>query len=96
MSMHPVIKEFLSGELRWRTYLSDELIEKIVDGFAERLERGRYAVVPRYLTDDMYEAQKSIDGSVIYNTANKMFVAAVNEHNKKVDVIKDDEPGRFW
>ena len=94
--MHLAIKELLASELRWRTYISDEAIEKIVDGFADRLKSQRYAVVPRYLTDNMYDAQKSIDSSIVYDNANKMFVAAIDEHNKNVDVVKDNEDGGFW
>lgn len=97
MTGNAFVKMVLIEELRWKTRLSDRDIVSIVDGFMEKLDRRRYTVVPTYLTDDMYDAQKEIDPDIRFDLASKLYRSALVQWNSLEEIPKKpDEDGSFW
>ena len=97
MSANSFVKSMLFNELRWRTRLTDGDITIIVESFMEQLERRRHTIVPTYLTDNMYETQKSIDPDIEFNKANGLYKSALAEYNKQsIKPADSDETSGFW
>lgn len=92
-------KDLLISELRYRTRLSDDTMELIADNFLQYLAERRHQIVPRYLTDDMYDAQLAAGGTDPYPMASRMYMAALDSarSEKPCEPTKDnDDDGDFW
>jgi hypothetical protein len=72
----------------FRKFLADELftahvdlnrrnIDQVADYIVKRLETKRLTVVPTFLDDNMYDAQKNFDAGITYKNANDMYSSAV-------------------
>lgn len=72
----------------FRKFLAEELAtayielnrrnpEKIAEHIINRLETKRLAVVPTFLDDNMYDAQKSLEPTITYSEANAMYTSAL-------------------
>lgn len=97
MSHNIWVRDLLISEIRYRSRLSEETMDLIASSFMEKLESRRHTLVPIYLTDEMYEAQKRIDGDLDYRTANSMYSAAITEYNRISErPAQDDEQYGFW
>ncbi len=97
MTLNCWIKTLLMDELRWRTNLSDSIIGVIAEGFAERLNSTRHTIVPTYLSDEMFEAQKAEVGDIEFSISSALYRAAINEYRRHDKVIPaEEEPGSFW
>jgi len=91
------VRWLLMEELRWRTNLSNDTIEKIAVGFMDRLETKHLTIVPTYLSDEMYDAQRTAVGHIDYKKANSMYRAALEEHGRRTNLPwEKQEEGGFW
>jgi hypothetical protein len=91
------VRWLLMEELRWRTNLSNETIERIAVGFMDKMEDRRLTIVPTYLSDKMYDAQLSVVGPIDYKMANSMYLAALAEHGSHTELPSErQEEGGFW
>ena len=85
------VKWILMEEMQWRTNLSNETIEKIASGFMEKMGTRRLTIVPTYLSDEMFEAQRTLIGSIDYTVASSLYRAALDEHNSHTDLPEEKE-----
>jgi hypothetical protein len=90
------VKWLLMEEMRWRTNLSNDLIEKIAAGFMDKMESRRLTILPTYLSDEMYEAQKFTVGAIDYKTASDLYRSALEGHANLTRVPALPEEGGFW
>lgn len=91
------VKGLMFDILAWKTNLSDGAVHEIVDVFAKRASNCRHTFVPTYLTDDMYEAVRSLHPGVDFATANSIYVRAVDAYkNKDMLCPPAEESGSFW
>ena len=91
-----IIQSLIADELFWHTNLSDDSIYKIANNVADRLLDKRYTVIPRYLTDDMYDVQQQICPDIPYSIANEMYKEALNEYHRPKQQKTFDDDGYFW
>ena len=92
------IYEQIKEELAWQTNLSVCHIEQLTNCILARLSAQRLAIVPKYLSDDMYDAQKIVNLDINYPTANKLWTAAVDTFTNKNQPppTEPDPQGGFW
>lgn len=73
----------------FRKFLAEELAtayielnrrnpNKIAEHIINRLETKRLTVVPTFLDDNMYDAQKTLEPSITYTEANAMYTSALS------------------
>ncbi len=77
MNMKNWFREQLQDLLLFHTTVKEEEIDNLLDSINRLLLARRYAVVPLFLSDEMYAAQKENSPYLGYDQANKIYMAAI-------------------
>lgn len=97
MSLNAFIKHALIDILAWRTNLSDSYMHNIAEHFSDRVSSSRHALVPTYLTDEMFEAIRLEHPNLDFKTANSIYGTAIREYSRHDRIKTDPEnEGSFW
>ena len=88
------VREAIQHGLGLNNWQIDAISERVL----EVLDRRRLTIVPSYLGDEMYEAQRDVDPLLSYNMANHMWTAAVSQYNSNDEppVKKVEESSELW
>jgi hypothetical protein len=71
-------RKFLADELfTARVELNRRNLNDIADHIVQRLETKRLTIVPTFLDDNMYDAQKNLVTDISYKDANAMYTSAI-------------------
>ena len=92
MTQNWFFKEQVRDTLLWRSGLKPAQIDLLIDELTARLDSKHLTVVPTYLSDEMYEAQLSVNPEISYNEANKMYGNALKKY---ASLIKAAEPDKI-
>jgi hypothetical protein len=92
------VKEQILNELQFMVVdMNRYNLDEIADALVRRLHERRLTVVPTFLSDEMYEAQKKFDNNLSYQYARGLYNLALDEFASKcVKPVIDEEPGSFW
>ena len=71
-------REQIKNALFWKTRLGNAEIEAILDAVMLTLSARRLIVVPSYLSDEMYAAQKEHIPSLSYNDARNAYISLLS------------------
>jgi len=85
------VKKILADELNWRTTMSDAEIQRIVNSFIKNLDNKRLILAPTFLSDKMYDAQKTYIPDMQYEVASQLYKNAIDELRKNDDVAFNNE-----
>ena len=77
MNMNNWFREQLCELLLYNSDCDEEMVDKLLNLINNLLEARRYAVVPLFLSDEMYAAQKENSPYLGYDQANKIYMAAI-------------------
>ena len=70
--------KFLADELfTAHVELNRRNLEQVAEHIVQRMETKRLTVVPTFLDDNMYDAQKTLDADISYKNANNMYTSAI-------------------
>jgi hypothetical protein len=79
--------------------LSPSQINAIADRLDQTLANKRLALVPTYLGDEMFDAQREVDPDLCYSKANGLYTSAVKAYIERSIELATDAPEPvdvFW
>lgn len=92
------IYQQIKAEIENKTRMSDDRIHELVLGILDRLDTRRLTIVPQYLTDDMFDAQKTMVPTLEFASASKLYLAALENYKNKdaPKNVTEEYIGDFW
>jgi|APFre7841882654_1041346.scaffolds.fasta_scaffold109544_2 hypothetical protein len=78
MANYEWFRKFLAEELfSVHIELNRRNLDQVADYIVKRLESKRLTIVPTFLDDNMFHAQKNLNPEITFNQANSMYSSAV-------------------
>lgn len=94
------VMRILEDDLLRLTNLPEEKIRQICAEFMDTLCRRRHAVLPVYLSDEMFDAQRAVDQDIAFSNASRLYSAAVRAYHERLSTIDRntniEDRGCFW
>lgn len=91
MAFNDLVENVIREELEQVTHLPEDIVAEITEKIKNRITYKRQVITLSFLTDQMYDAMKTIKPDLDYKTANALYRSAIEQYHRKYPVMEDDE-----